>query len=154
LIWGATPALLNIDTSTEFTSFIKSFRSILAISFLLKERLSLDRTLFIPSDNGYFIGEQAWPYLKFIHYFDKESVNEEDISKRIRYLKKILAKIFSEFSSGTDEFLKIEEHALRFDINDDIALPEDLIMIGINALLREKTQDQGFRRGLKSLQAL
>ena len=76
-------------------------------------------------------------FLELDHYFDPEELSEEEISKRIKILKRSLEKIFPSFSKSLDnEFLSINENVTQvmksFLLKDD-SLIKGLTFVGENA---------------------
>lgn len=85
-------------------------------------------TLFLPLSYthpwGHFIGEtrgrstDGLVELDFIHFFDPHEVNEEEVGRKIRLLKRQLEKIYPDFSKKMrEEFVFLKDHSpcLKFD---------------------------------------
>ena len=117
----------------------------------LTERLE---TIFIPHSYthewGHFVGEfseiekgAGSQNASFVTYIDKDHTSEEDLSKKIRLLKRHLEKIFPEFSKiSYSEYIKLSESSPCLKIDDPLFLKvrneiKNLKMVSVNAPLGE-----------------
>ena len=90
----------------------------------------LRETLFIPLNHthgrGHFIGEfknsnEGRQTAEFAVYLDFEETSEEQISAKIRFIKKKLNKIFKDFSSTPYKtFVKLKSHLSDLKVNDSL----------------------------------
>ena len=138
LIWAKGPkSFLDLythknDLSNEYIEFCEQINPHceLGIRFRFDKPLTEDdRTLFLPlsytHDWGHFVGEfkedELGSYADFITFIDKNQTSEEDISKKIKILKKYLKKIFPKFSSiYCDEFISLNENPGCLKIDDEL----------------------------------
>ncbi len=138
LVWAESPwkfyeeAVNKEKISNEFIEFVESSKTPCALHIKLefdKELTEQRETLLIPlsytHEWGHFIcefsdaslenGRQTGEFLTFI---DANDTNEEDISKKIRLLKRNLEKIYPSFKEiNAREFIVLTEntHSLNFD---------------------------------------
>ena len=160
LYWGQGPQAFfegyskKAELSDEFVQFCEATQAPAA----LYVRLDYDRTvtdkletLFIPlsytHEWGHFVGEfksivegdSTKQRAEFVTFMDKDATTEDEISKKIRLLKKNLEKIFdvkSDHLSG--EFIKLADSSSCLKIDDSIyqSIQKDwsyLNMISVNA---------------------
>lgn len=162
LIFGGSPqALLNLirdknPLSDSFMEFCESTRSSaeLAIRFNFKSPLhSGGETFFIPlsytHDWGHFVGEFKGDEAHFVHFFESNETSEEEVSRKLKLLKKSLEKIFPDFNQKymaeylvlrpESGCLKIDDKAY-FEIKD---CPKYLHFIHRNAPLVYSRQELG-----------
>lgn len=131
--------------SNEFIEFVESTKTPCALHVKLeldKHLTDQEETLLIPlsytHEWGHFICEfskkdtqedkQVGEFLTFV---DVNDTNEEDISKKIRLLKRNLEKIYPKFKEvKTREFIVLTEntHSLNFD--DSFALEKESFLEG------------------------
>ena len=128
----------------------------------------MGETFFIPlsltHEWGHFLGNffemNGGHFLELQHYFDPEELSEEEVSRRIKILKRSLEKVFPSFSKALEnEYLSIDENATQVVDNPllkDKSKIEGLTFVGENAPLPnldESKETQGlshFVRGLIS----
>ena len=177
LVWGLPPwKLLSLikdksSLNNEFIEFCESTKGAfgLKVLFKLKSKISdMGETFFIPlsltHEWGHFLGSffemNGEHFLELEHYFDPEELSEEEVSRRIKILKRSLEKIFPSFSKDLEnEYLSIDENATQVVDNPllkDKSKIEGLTFVGENAPLpnldkSKETQDLShFVRGLIS----
>ncbi len=117
LYWGETPYLflkllsnkkLLDNPTVEFLESTKTPCALYVQLFFEKELIDKNETLFFPlsftHEWGHFIGdvitEESTQTARFVTYVDKDESSEEDISKKIRLLKKNLEKNFEQFKGA------------------------------------------------------
>jgi len=157
LIWAYSPerfmrALESKNLySTSFIEMCEKFASkcVLYVRLHASEKLvDAQETLFIPlsytHEWGHFIGE--WTDIgegqrgDFLHYIDKEQMNEDEVAKRLRHLKKSLEKLFEKYDEKkVREFVALSENggSHKIDSPDSIFAADDfnhLFFAGENAL--------------------
>ncbi|MDD0852605.1 hypothetical protein HBN50_05830 [Halobacteriovorax sp. GB3] len=117
----------------------------------------LEKTLFIPlsytHDWGHFIGdfqeEEGSQVVEFLHFVDKNSTSEEDLSRKIRNLKKNLEKIFATSKDVSfKEFITLTENTMSLKIDDSIYAQtkgenKNLTFISFNAPLEVSLKEDG-----------
>ena len=177
LIWGLPPwKLLSFienksSLNNEFIEFCENTKGAfgLKVLFKLKKKISdMGETFFIPlsltHEWGHFLGNffemNGEHFLELQHYFDPEELSEEEVSRRIKILKRSLEKVFPSFSKALEnEYLSIDENATQVVDNPllkDKSKIEGLTFVGENAPLSgldksTETQDLShFVRGLIS----
>jgi hypothetical protein len=167
LIWGASPwdfyKLIkdSKDLSNQFIQFCETTNAplTLVVKFDFEKVLSNQKgTFFIPisqtHDWGNFIGEfkteeNGRQSVEFIAFIDEKSSTEEEITKKIRILKKYFEKIFPEFSSlSCTESIFLRPSSLRQKIDDSLfcePFPSSgkLFFVGAGAPLSSLSQDEG-----------
>lgn len=126
-------------------------------------------TYFLPlsftHDWGHFIGEiedqEVGQIAKFVTFLVKEENTEEDISRKIRLLKKNFEKIFNTFSDKQcREYVVLKENTYCPKIDDSILkeekdMPNELYFIGQNATFFPKlTQKESFEDSSKNTNLL
>ena len=94
------------------------------------------------------------------YYFDPEELSEEEVSRRIKILKRNLEKVFPNFSKTLEnEYISIDENATQFiesPLLKESSRIEGVVFVGENAPLStldksEKTQKiSHFVRGMIS----
>lgn len=156
LIWGLPPwkllsfienkSLLN----NEFIEFCENTKGAfgLKVLFKLKNKISdMNETFFIPlsltHEWGHFLGNfyeiEGESFLELEHYFDPEALSEEEVSRRIKILKRSLEKIFPNFSKALEnEYLSIDENSTQVVENPFLkekSKLEGLTFVGENAPL-------------------
>ena len=115
-------------------------------------------TIFIPlsytHEWGHFVGEfssdkSGKQKAEFVTFMDMDHTNEDEISKKIRLLKKNLEKIFGD-SAGliSDEFIKVttQSPCLNFDDNLFVKVSNEVGQLRIasyNGPLEHLNQEQG-----------
>jgi len=146
LIWGLPPwKLLSFfgnksELNNGFIEFCENTRGAfsLKVLFKLKEKISeMKETFFIPLSlthewghflgNFYELGDEY--FLELNHYFNPEKLSEEEISKRIKILKRSLEKVFPSFSKSLD--------------NEYLSINENVSQVVGNPLLKEKNKMRG-----------
>lgn len=155
LFFGLTPNLFyelfedKKSLTDSFVEFCESTKTpcALYIHMQLENKITDDqRTMFIPlsytHDWGHFIGEiedsGTGQIAKFVTFINKEENTEEDISKKIRLLKKNLEKIFNDFSDKKcREYVVLKESTYCPKIDDSLIknaqdVPNKLFFIGAN----------------------
>ncbi|WP_372656046.1 hypothetical protein [Halobacteriovorax sp.] len=138
LVWSESPwkfyeeSIAKEKLSNEFIEFVESTKTPCALHVKLefdKEITKQDETLLIPlsytHDWGHFIcefskseSENSPQTGHFLTFIDVNDTNEEDISKKIRLLKRNLEKIYPHFKDiNAREFIVLTEntHSLEFD---------------------------------------
>ncbi len=138
IIWSESPwkfyeeSIVKEKLSNEFIEFVESTKTPCALHVKLefdKEITKQDETLLIPlsytHDWGHFIcefsktsDENSKQVGHFLTFIDVNDTNEEDISKKIRLLKRNLEKIYPHFKDiNAKEFIVLTEntHSLEFD---------------------------------------
>lgn len=120
------------ELSDEFIEFCEATNgpAALVLRFDLDEPIT-ERVanVFIPlsytHDWGHFIGEfssleNGKQRAEFITFIDKDCCNEEDISKKIRLLKRSLEKIYEKFQKiSYQEFLRLVEFTSCLNVDDE-----------------------------------
>lgn len=157
LIWAYAPErfMRAFDSknlcSSAFIEACEKFDSkyVLYVRFNLKEKLiDTKETLFIPlsytHEWGHFIGEwidqNEGQRGEFLHFIDKEQMNEEEVGKRLRHLKKSLEKIFEKYDEKkVHEFVSLSENGgcRKIDNVEKVFAADDfknIFFIGENAL--------------------
>ena len=144
LYWGETPYLFldllsnKKALSNEAIQFLESTKTpcALYVQFQFEESL-IDKkeTIFFPlsftHDWGHFIGdvinENSEQTARFVTYVDKDESSEEDISKKIRLLKKNIEKNFDKFKTiNFREQVILSEFAPCSKIDDQLVKEADL----------------------------
>lgn len=138
IVWAESPwkfyeeSVVKEKLSNEFIEFVESTKTPCALHVKLeldKEITTQDETLLIPlsytHEWGHFIceftkseDEKAEQTGHFLTFVDANDTNEEDISKKIRLLKRNLEKIYPIFKDiQAKEFIVLTEntHSLEFD---------------------------------------
>jgi len=136
LYWGLGPeAFLQSyenknQLSDEFIQFCESTHApaSLYIKYVFDEPITdKEETLFVPlsytHEWGHFIGEfgteNGKQFIEFILYVDINQQNEEDISRKIRLLKRHIEKIFKKAKKiSCTEFITLEKHTSCPEIDD------------------------------------
>ncbi|MCR9206305.1 MAG: hypothetical protein NXH75_17115 [Halobacteriovoraceae bacterium] len=166
LYWGggAERLLSKYDKkgqlTDEFITFCESTHapSALYLRFVFDKPVTdKEATLFIPlsytHEWGHFVGEfkecvEGKQIGNFVTFMDIESTNEDEISKKIRLLKKNLEKIFGDSGKEiTEEFIKLTSTSACLKIDDSLykTVEKDwsnLKMVSFNAPLDSLLQDQ------------
>ena len=177
LIWGLPPWKLisfiknKSSLNNEFIEFCEKTRGSfgLKVLFKLKSKISeMKETFFIPlsltHEWGHFVGSfyevEEESFLELEHYFDPEELSEEEVSRRIKILKRNLEKVFPNFSKTLEnEYISIDENATQFiesPLLKESSRIEGVVFVGENAPLStldksEKTQKiSHFVRGMIS----
>lgn len=157
LFWGLHPFLL-IDLLKNKDSLdrglIEQFQSLrtksqISVEFQLKnvDFVDSDKTWFLPlsqtHDWGHFIGDfytsNDQSVGRFIHFLDEKEVNEDDVAKKLRILKRNFEKILDEKKEILgQEYVRFEEYSDCQKINDkafqETELPfKNLYLFGNNA---------------------
>lgn len=131
-IFGGSPqAFLDLignkkSLSAEFVEFCESTRSPceLVIKFDFSAAVHTgDETFFIPlsytHEWGHFIGEFKGNQAQFLHFFEGPETTEEEVSKKLKLLKRNLEKIFPEFSPKyRGEFVVVRPESGCLNIDD------------------------------------
>lgn len=139
LVWGKTPCqLIDLlgqtnqltDDYVQFLESTKTAHPVFLRFFFSEEIGEIEKTFIIPvsytHDFGHFIGEffsassgGSRQYAEFVHYLNREHKSEEEISKRIKILKRFLKKIFPRFSEClVSEVVSVQEFGPRPDSID------------------------------------
>jgi hypothetical protein len=137
LYWAKGPRLFlslyqdKNDLSDELMQFCEETQAPcpLYIRFNFKAPVTDKReTLFIPlsytHEWGHFIGEfspekDGVQQAQFVTFIEPDHTNEEDVSKKIRLLKRSLEKIFKNFSGiSYQEFIKLNDWGPCLKIDD------------------------------------
>ncbi len=137
LYWGKGPReFLNkyenkSELSDKFIEFCESTEapSVLYINFTYDIEVTNDNsTLFIPlsytHDWGHFIGEfksheNGQQKAEFITHLDPQHCNEEDISRKIRLLKRNLEKIYPHLKNNSyEEYLRLTDYSPCLNVDD------------------------------------
>jgi len=166
LYWGLTPARFVDyykeleDLSSEFIEACEQTKtpSALYVSLNFEKVISeKEETLFIPlsytHEWGHFVGEfykeNDKQRAEFVTFLDKNATSEEDISKKIRLLKRNLEKIFPLFKdSQYSEFIKLSDDSFCLNVDDKLIdysnkVCRNLSFIGRNAPVREVLESGG-----------
>ena len=178
LYWGRHPkAFIDLyQNQTQFgDKLIQFYQSLnppsaLYICFQFERPITdLSETLFIPLSytygRGHFVGEfktsnEGHQTAEFMVYLDFEQTSEEQISARIRFIKRNLNKIFKNFSSTPYKtFVKLKSHLASLKMNDPLfqeawANFPNLSMVSSNAPLKNHSgldELSFFARGALSL---
>lgn len=134
LIFGGSPqAFLDLvgnkkSLSAEFVEFCESTRSPceLVVKFEFSDVVhSGGETFFIPlsytHEWGHFIGEFRGKEAQFLHFFEGTETSEEEVSKKLKLLKRNLEKIFPEFSTKyCGEFVVVRPESGCLNIDDSL----------------------------------
>lgn len=163
LYWGETPASF-IELYEEksgmppwFIEFCESTQTpcALFVHMNLDQQITEEKeTFFFPlsftHDWGHFIGEivskNEGQEARFVTFVDKEDNSEEDISKKIRLLKKNFEKNFENFSNNNcREYVVLKENAYCPKIDDSLFEESDnfgekLTFFSFNAPLTKKAK--------------
>lgn len=137
LYWGQSPSIFaaKYEVLDELDSgFIELCEqtmtpSALYITLKFDEKVTeMNETLFVPlsytHEWGHFIGElfneeNGKQRAEFVTFLDKNSCTEEDISKKIRLLKRNMEKIFPNFNKiSYSEFIKLSDDSFCLNIDD------------------------------------
>ncbi len=158
LIFGGSPqTFLDLignkkSLSDEFVEFCESTRS--PCELIVKFDFSGvvhpgSETFFIPlsytHEWGHFIGEFKGHEAQFLHFFEGSETSEEEVSKKLKLLKRNLEKIFPEFSTKyCGEFLVVRQESGCLNIDDSIYdkiqnKPAHLKFVHRNAPLSEES---------------
>lgn len=157
LFWGLHPFLL-IDLLKNKDSLdrhlIEQFQSLrtksqISVEFQLKnvDFEDSNKTWFLPlsqtHDWGHFIGDfytsNDQSVGRFIHFLDEKEVNEDDVAKKLRILKRNFEKILDKNKEILgQEYVRFEEYSDCQKINDkafqELELPfKNLYLYGNNA---------------------
>ncbi len=155
LYWGLGPeAFLSAyenknKLSDEFIQFCESTQApaSLYIKYVFDEPITeKEETLFVPlsytHEWGHFIGEfgseNGKQFIEFILYVDINQQNEEDISRKIRLLKRHIEKIFKKAKKiSCTEFITLEKQTSCPEIDDALYQKgltdiRNLVMISVN----------------------
>ena len=157
LFWGLHPFLL-IDLLKDKDSLdrnlIEQFQSLrtksqISVEFQLKhvDFEDSNKTWFLPlsqtHDWGHFIGDfyssQEQNVGRFIHFLDEKEVNEDDVAKKLRILKRNFEKILDKNKDVLgQEYVRFEEYSDCQKINDqafqELTIPfKNLFLYGNNA---------------------
>lgn len=136
--------------SNEFLQFCEGLASPLSlkIKFEFDKKITTDlSTLFIPLSQtyemGHFVGEfkdrGEIQVANFICFLDPHHCSEEEVGKRIRFLKRNLEKIIPNFKkSSYKEYISLSQKTPSSSINDDMfekisPTLSNLFFIGENA---------------------
>jgi hypothetical protein len=139
LYWGGGPQSFldsysnKNELSNEFITFCEEASAPAALYIQIEFKKPVtdkNETLFIPlsytHEWGHFVGEfidldNGGQRGEFVTYMDISHTNEQEISKKIRLLKKNLEKIFGENASVFDsEFIKLSETSPCLKIDDKL----------------------------------
>ena len=150
----------------QFIEFCESTNA--PLSLLIRYSLTQDvnamkETFFIPLsqsyDWGHFVGEfkENGKILEFVHYLCPDESSEEDVSKKIKLLKKSLEKIFPGiFKDAVGEYIKLSVDSPCESIDDcKYVAVENLFFFGVNAPVdTTMTEISHLARGLHSLKMI
>lgn len=143
LIWEDSPYQFYEQVSEKesladsFIEFCESTKSpcSLFIKYIFDEKVSNNKeTVFLPlsytNEMGHFIGEfinsETKQTAKFVHFLDKDQSSEDDISRKMKNLKRSLAKIYSEFKKvKKKEYIVVSEKTPSFDMLDSAYKDEE-----------------------------
>lgn len=131
-IFGGSPqAFLDLiqdkkALSDSFMEFCESTRSSaeLVVKFEFHSPLHQGgETFFIPlsytHDWGHFVGEFKGNEAQFVHFFETSETSEEEVSRKLKLLKKGMEKIFPEFlQKHKAEFLVLRPESGCLNIDD------------------------------------
>lgn len=139
LYWGGGPQSfldtyeLKNELTNEFITFCEEAAAPSALYVqidFLKEITEKKETLFIPlsytHEWGHFVGEfkdleNGGQRGEFVTFMDMNHTNEDEITKKIRLLKKNLEKIFGENATNTgEEFIKLTPTSPCLKIDDSL----------------------------------
>jgi len=167
LYWGGGPqSFLNTyadkkELSNEFIEFCEEATAPSALYVRLefeKEITDKRETLFIPlsytHEWGHFVGEfmameNGRQAAEFVTFMDMDHTNEDEISKKIRLLKKNIEKIFGEVARSTsNEFIKLTDTSPCLKIDDGLFLKvkedwKNLSMLSFNAPMEKCSESVG-----------
>lgn len=130
LIWCEAPHrfLFYYDEKSTLSSSVVAFcdqsvtKASLFVTFVVPRKIAdADTTIFIPQSYthpwGHFIGEvkelsEGGQRLEFRIFVDLEMMSEDEISKKMRNLKRSLEKIYPDFKIGeAQEFIFLQEES-------------------------------------------
>lgn len=166
LYWGAGPQSFlssykdKNKLTNKFIEFCESTEApaSLYLKFIYDEPISEKaETLFVPlsytHEWGHFIGEfgteNGKQSIEFILYVDIFQQNEEDISRKIRLLKRHVEKIFKKAKNiSSTEFIYLESHTACPKIDDSLYKDSfenmpNLEMISTNGLITVNKEGSG-----------
>jgi hypothetical protein len=158
LYWGTGPqSFLNFyeDKNKLDSKFIEFCESTIApaslyIKFVFDEKIAEKiETIFVPlsytHEWGHFIGEfgevNDKQSIEFVLHIDINQQNEEDISRKIRLLKRHIEKIFKKSKKvSCEEFITLDKHSPCPKIDDSLfqesrGSVENLFLISVNGPL-------------------
>jgi len=153
IFWAESPWKFYEDftkkeaLSNEFIEFVETTKAPCALHIKLifdKHVTDKEETLFVPlsytHEWGHFIcefdknsDEDHSQIGRFLTFIDVNETNEEDISKKIRLLKRNLEKIFPHIKGKkSKEFIVLTDntHSLKFD--DSFSMEKDELLKGIH----------------------
>ena len=165
LFWGEPPYAFfqfyenKNELDTDFVSFCESTKTpcTLYVHMQLPQKVvEKKETFFFPlsftHEWGHFIGEfnetENGQEARFVTFVDKENNNEEDLSKKIRILKKNLEKNFESFSGlnyKENVILKENSYCPKIDdklLNDCDLMEGKLTFFSFNAPFTKKMMEQ------------
>ncbi|WP_127716554.1 hypothetical protein [Halobacteriovorax sp. HLS] len=148
--------------SNEFVQFVEGTQTPCALHIKLifeKELTNRQETMLIPlsytHEWGHFIGEfknvceeNKTQEANFLAYIDVNHTNEEDISKKIRLLKRNLEKIFPAFKGiSFKEFIVLTENTDSLNFDDSYSLStekalENVYFVSSNAPFIDSAQNE------------
>lgn len=149
--------------SNEFIEYCESVNGPWTLTVHLKfqsQITEVKETVFLPlsytHDWGHFIGEFARASeetgksqeASFIYFVDQEHVNEEEVSRRIRLLKKQIVKAFPDAKDVKfEEYVSLKENTpsssfREFDLGSGDHFPNNLSFFGVNAPLGNEFSDE------------
>ena len=166
LYWGLGPQSFlksyenKNNLSDEFMEFCESTGApaSLFIKYVFDEPITdKTETMFVPlsytHEWGHFIGEfgeeNGKQTIEFILYVDINQHNEEDISRKIRLLKRHIEKIFKKAKKiSCTEFIVLEKHTSCPNIDDDLyqkgrGSVKNLSMVSVNGPFEENAPTLG-----------
>ncbi len=157
LYWGLGPKeFLNLfsqksQLSNEFIEFCDGAGThmSLIVKFIFERPLTdKEETIFIPlsytHEWGHFVGEFKENSAQFLAFIDKNHTSEEEVSKKIRILKKNLEKIFPDFKTiSYQEYVSLTPKSPCQNIDDSLFPKQEfsergLFFFGVNAPLNEE----------------
>jgi hypothetical protein len=185
LYWGQSAARLlelvedKTKVTDKFIEFCESTQSphCLRVRWEFSERGEWEqKTLFLPlsytHDWGHLIGESRTEgdklFSEFVTFIDPNESSEEEVSKKIRHLKKNIEKIYPEWKKNfCNEFISLVPNVPCLKIDDsmwtkELGLSNKLSFVGYSAPLTLPEQNsesfedswsglRGVTRGLMSL---
>jgi hypothetical protein len=168
IYWGESPSdflelyKVKSELSSNFIQFCEGTQTpcALHIKLIFEKRITeMTETLFIPlsytHEWGHFLGEfepvdneNSSQKVEFVTYVDKNETSEEEVSKKIRILKRNLEKIFPYSKDiSVEEFLALLPQSQSLKIDDQIFYEDEnkvgnLSFISFNAPISLSEQEK------------
>ncbi len=155
LVWGQSPKSFlekfaeKSRLPTSFVQYVDSTRAPAALFVRYQLKKVIDQrpeTFFIPLsmtyEEGHFIGQFRGQNLEFVYFLDPEHVDEENLSKNVRHLRKNVEKIFPDFEKNlVGEYIRLTENWACQKVDDQAYFhshqaPDHLRLIGTNAPIK------------------